>query len=133
MSMQFNSGKVLAQVGSVSPNSVGNTATLSNAIANGTTTLGTCGAGKKWYIVSISLAFGNVAATNVDTYVQINGVKYLWIGEGAGAAAPGNNAIYAHWSLEACPIATAGQTIQLVSNGAVTNGGVVVTYVEVAV
>jgi len=96
------------------------------------TTLGTVPSGKVWRVVGawVNVVFG-AAANDAGGYIQGGGTTLVYAGAGGLATQKGMNQQAQNWSVEACPVLTAGQTITLTSESAILNlcaGGA--TYVE---
>lgn len=98
----------------------------------GTQTLGTVGAGKRWLIISIDLSVGTAGGNGANGYVTLNGEKaaYCYPQSSVGSSFVEHaNLVF---SPSACPILTAGQTVQLVSAAAITSNACV-GYIEESV
>lgn len=130
MGFQFNGtqANVTLNAGTI-VNTIG-TPTVVSGIQSGvgTTTLGTVGANKKWYIIgymvshnySVGAGRGEIELNGIPIFTHYCNGTYDDI------------AVTANFNLEACPVLTATQTLTLVVT---TNGGLEasVVYVEVSV
>jgi hypothetical protein len=111
------------------------TATLLSSAVNlaATTTMGTVPANKVWRILSASMSMAiQDAAVQQRNQILLNSVVALSL-DAKGIASPyGGVANSVTWSYEACPVLTAGQTVQHVLSHD-ENASAQVTYVEEAV
>lgn len=130
MVMNLNTG-LTSVTGSVSVSSTQEkkTATCLNTdrSSSGTTTMGTVGANKVWRVLSANSSVTSTGA-RAESQILLNGIEITT----AISAISGQAADSVTWNYYACPVLTAGQTIQYVLglNGGTGYGYGSVSYVE---
>lgn len=103
--------------------------TVEGSADNTDLTLGTVGAGKKWYILNATLSFFNSNSTSNIAKLKANAQTILQV---RSNVVDQNNNIAQKWTYKQCPVITAGQTLVLAnSNGANYPCYVTVQYAEV--
>jgi hypothetical protein len=118
-------GNVTANIGSISFVEVAVTAVTGIKDGNGSATIATVPASKKWYIVGAYLAGYGTTGTYTAA-LQLNGTSLLLINGMAGGV------INQSWNYLQCPTIAAGQTVTLVNNNAGMTSSAGITYIEVA-
>lgn len=113
------------------------TTALSNIIylqkaGAGTSTVGTVPANKRWLIISIDFSAVTAGGAAAQAYLELNNKKVIYCYPTSTATAPGIEHASLVFNLEACPILTAAQTINITSSASIT-ANVCVSYIEESV
>jgi hypothetical protein len=97
----------------------------------GTSDMGTVGAGKIWYVMTVTLSAGTHTSNDVtEAEVRAAGTCICNLRTICNATGVANNSISANWSMSGAPKLIAGEKIQLVTDSTLVNSATV-TYVEV--
>lgn len=116
--MQSGQTSVTGNVSAV-PVKVTGTVIAARRTTAGTSTIGTVGASKVWRILSIEISSAaRPSAATSNPNVLLNSVVALSLNSLGTATASGGFANSVAWEYGACPVLTAGQTVQLVTDQA---------------